>query len=230
LQQELTRFQTETTENNFVTNKKKTFSMIFNNSRKYAFPPEFTMGGTDLLEVKNELKILGVIVQDDLRWGAQVKQMTTKASKKLWLLRRMKQLGIDEATITTYWKSEGRCHLEFGAPVWNGAITKSQQRDLQRVQRRAVAAITGSGREDYTAASRRLGLEPDLGQRRIRLCRTFARRTAKSSRHQDLFTRLENPRQTRGGRKEWRELPCRSRRHLRSARPYLTRILNGEKK
>jgi hypothetical protein len=228
LQQELCRFQTETAENKFVTNKSKTFAMLFNNSRKHAFPPEFKMGGDELLEVKNELKILGVIVQNDLRWGAQVKQMTTKASKKLWLLRRMKQLGVDETTITTYWKSEGRCHLEFGVPVWNGAITRGQQRDLQRVQRRAVAAITGCGREDYTASCRRLGLEPDLGQRRLRLCRTFARRTAKNSRHKNLFTRLDNPRQTRGGRKEWREPPCRTRRHLRSARPHLTRILNGE--
>jgi hypothetical protein len=230
LQQELYRFQTETEGNNFVTNKSKTFAMIFNNSRKYAFPPEFTMDGSELIEVKNVLKILGVMVQDDLRWGAQVKQMTTKASKKLWLLRRMKQLGVDEATITTYWKSEGRCHLEYGVPVWNGGITKGQQRDLLRVQRKAVAAITGSGREEYTASCLRLGLEPDLGLRRLRLCRTFARRTAKNSRHKDLFTRLENPRQTRGGRKEWREPPCRTRRHLRSARPHLTRILNGESK
>jgi hypothetical protein len=156
--------------------------------------------------------------------------MTTKASKKLWLLRRMKQLGVDEATIATYWKSEGRCHLEFGVPVWNGGITKGQQKDLLRVQRRAVAAMTGSGREDYAASCRRLGLEADLGQRRLRLCRTFAKRTAKNSRHKDLFTRLENPRRTRGGLKEWREPPCRTRRHLQSARPYLTRILNGENK
>jgi hypothetical protein len=228
LQHELDRFQAETTQHNFVTNKKKTFAMLFNNSRKLAFPPEFTMGGDEFLEVKNHLKILGVMVQDDLRWGAQVKQMTTKASKKLWLLRRMKQLGVDESTIVTYWKSEGRCHLEYGVPVWNGGVTKGQQRDLQRVQRRAVAAITGSRRDDYTASCHRLGLEPDLGRRRLQLCRTFARRTAMKSRHQDLFTRLENPRQTRGGRKEWREPPCRTRRHFRSARPYLTRILNGE--
>ena len=86
---------------------------------------------------------------------------------------------------------------------------------------RAVAAITG-GREDYTMACLRLGLEPNLGVRR-----KFARRTAMASQHTDLFTRLENPRQTRGG-KEWREPACRTRRHLQSAVPHLTRLLNGE--
>jgi hypothetical protein len=85
-------------------------------------------------------------------------------------------------------------------------------------------ALSGSRRPSRAAPP------AGLGQRRLRLCCTFARRTAKNSRHQDLFTRLENPRRTRGGLKEWREPPCRTRRHLRSARPHLTRILNGELK
>ena len=44
--------------------------------------------------------------------------MVTKASKKIWLLRRMRQLGVDEKTITTYWVMEGRVHLEAGVPVY----------------------------------------------------------------------------------------------------------------
>lgn len=157
-----------------------------------------------------------------------MRQMTTKATKKIWLLRRMKQLGVDEATIVDYWKSEGLVHLEFCAPLWSDGITGQQARALSRVQRRAVAAITGGGREEYVASCRRLGLEADLHQRRLRLCRTFARRTAENSRHQDLFTKLDNPHLTRGGGKVWREPPCRTRRHLLSARPFLTRLLNGE--
>ena len=140
----------------------------------------------------------------------------------------MKQLGIDEATITSYWKSEGRCHLEFCAPVWSGGITVAQARDLARVQRRAGAAITGSWREDYGAACTRLGIEEDLGARRLKLCKTFAHRTATASRHQDLFTWQNNPHETRSGGKKWREQPCKTRRHLQSARPFLTRLLNGE--
>ena len=228
LQHELDRFHSEATEKNFVANKKKTFIMLFNQTRKHDFPPEYTMGGSELLQVNSELKILGVQIQNDLRWGAQVNQMVTKASKKIWLLRRMKQLGIDEQTITQYWKSEGLVHLEFCAPVWSGGISIQQARALSRVHRRAVAAICGGGREEYEASCRRLGLEADLHKRRLRLCRTFARRTAENSRHQDLFTKMDNPHLTRGGGKVWREPPCRTRRHLQSARPFLTRLLNGE--
>ena len=55
----------------------------------------------------------------------------------------MRQLGVDQLTIASYWKSEGMCHLEYCSPVYTGALTKLHQRDLARVHRRAVAAITG---------------------------------------------------------------------------------------
>ena len=117
LQLELDRFHKEATENNFVTNKKKTFVMVFNPTKKYAFSPGFKLGDSQILQTTKCHTILGLKIQSDFGWGEQITQMTNKASKTIWLLRKMKQLGIDEATITNYWKSEGRCHLEFCAPV-----------------------------------------------------------------------------------------------------------------
>ena len=228
LQQELNRFHTECIQNKFVTNEKKSSIMYFNNSRSLGFPPEFYLGNSAELEIKSTTKVLGIMIQDDLRWGAQVENMVRKASKKIWVLRRMRQLGVDEATITSYWVSEGRVHLEAGVPAWAGALTSSQARDLTRVQRRAVAAITGRSTrgEEYLATCTRLGLE-DLTTRRTRLALTFARRTATKSRHTDLFTRQENSRPTRAGAKLWREPMCRTRRYQKSAVPYLTKLLNG---
>ena len=57
LQIELDRFHAEATEKNFVANKQKTFIMLFNQTRKHDFPPDFTMGGSGPLQVKTELKI-----------------------------------------------------------------------------------------------------------------------------------------------------------------------------
>ena len=87
LQKELDRFSQETTDNNFVINTKKTNIMICNNSRKHAFAPEFKVGNSEVLQVKDTLKILGVMIQANLKWEAQVEQMSRKASKKIWLLR-----------------------------------------------------------------------------------------------------------------------------------------------
>ena len=81
LQQELTRFHWETQLSNLVANKNKTFIMLFNFSKKYAFPPEFTLGLNDstdpneYLKVKSSHKILGLFVQHDLRWNTQVNRL-----------------------------------------------------------------------------------------------------------------------------------------------------------
>ena len=234
LQNELNRFHFETEQCNLVENKKKTFIMLVNFSRKYAFPPEFQLGQnlnkSEYLTVKSSLKILGVVVQNDLRWNAQIQHMVKKASKTIWLLRRMNQMGVDQQTIARYWKAEGLCHLEYCSPVYSGALTKLQERDLARVHRRAVAAITGvrTRGEEFSQTCRRLGLEDDLSQRRLRLAQKFAKRTSEKSRHQDIFERLNNPHNTRRGGKVWRDPVCHTRRHLQSARPYLTRLLNEE--
>ena len=57
---------------------KKTNIMVFNTSKKYAFPADLTIGSSEKLQVKPVLKILGIQIQEDLKWGAQVDQMVKK--------------------------------------------------------------------------------------------------------------------------------------------------------
>ena len=83
--------------------------------------------------------------------------MVKKGSKKIWMLRRMRQMGVDQRTIAAYWKAEGLCHLEYCSPVYSGALTVEQERDLARVHRRAVAAITG-------VRTRGGGIQPELSR------------------------------------------------------------------
>ena len=70
--------------------------------------------------------------------------------------------------------------MEYCSPVYSGGLTKQQERDLARVHLRSVAAICGRHcrGEDFVTTCRRLGLEDDLSQRRLRLARDW---------HQDLF-------------------------------------------
>ena len=79
-----------------------------------AFKPEFTIGGSETLEEKKEATLLGVQVSSSLCWESQVQHMI--ASKSVWTLRRMKSLGVDTATLTQFWRTEGRVHLESQAP------------------------------------------------------------------------------------------------------------------
>ena len=60
--------------------------------------------------------------------------------------------------------------METASSVWSGGLTKAQEADLSRVQRRAVAALTGrtTRGEEYSATCARLGLESNLAARRRR--------------------------------------------------------------
>ena len=223
--QELRRFSEFSSQNGFVINKKKCYVMVFSRSRKYDFPPEFSLQQSQLIE-KNEATILGVIVQSNLRWESQVKKMIGKAAKTVWTLRRMKSLGVDRATLTQFWRTEGRVHLEYQAPLWHSSLTMAQSRDLARAQRVAMAAITGQWHSSHTSQLQELSLEP-LDKRRSLLCRRFAERTATKSRHKDIFSLAAGGRVARSSSKGlYREPLCRTASYYRSAVPYLTRLLN----
>ena len=200
--------------------------MQFSRSTGFDFPPEFRIGSSDVLEENNTLSILGVQVQANLRWDAQITQMVSRASKATWVLRRMKALGVDKRTLVQYWKSEGRVHLEMACPVWHSSITLAQSRSLERCQRVAMAAIEGQWAASLTDQLAELSLER-LSTRRDTLCARFAEATATKSRHKDIFTPARTNSLRPGKHSLKYRVPwARTAAYRKSAVPYLTRILN----
>ena len=104
LQQELLEFHTWTIRNKLLANTKKCLTMQFSQAKKCVLPMEFTMGGTDILEEQKTLRLLGLLVQSNLKWDSQIMQMISRANKTIWVLRRMKALGIDITTLVEYWR------------------------------------------------------------------------------------------------------------------------------
>ena len=173
------------------------------------------------------MRILGIQIQSDLRWDAQVLQMISRASKTTWVLRRMRALGVNIQTLAQYWKSEGRIHLEMCTPVWHNSITLSQRNSLARAQRVAMAAMVGRWAPSHSDQLGELGLE-SLVLRRDQICARFARSTATRSRHQDIFS-LAPAGPERPGKQSVKYLEPRARTaaYRKSAVPYLTRVLNS---
>jgi hypothetical protein len=221
---ELQKFLDFTQTNKLVINKKKGFVMKFSRAKKLDFPAEITIGDSDILEVKKSHRILGIMVQDDLKWQSQCEEMVKRATSTTWALRRMRALGVPEATLVEYWKTEGRVMLEYGCPVWHSGLTSAQSHSLDRAQRAAMAAmaaITGKWEPSHSRQLAELGLER-LSARRTRLCKTFAQRTATNSRHMDMFTPVTSARRLG----TYREIFARTGTYYKSALPYLTRLLN----
>ena len=206
-----------------VINSKKSNVIIFNKSRKWDFPPEMSFSDNKILEVKKQLKLVGVIISDDLRWGPNTEYICKKATQRLWVLRRMKIYKLDtEHLVDTYMK-EVRSLLEMAVPVWHSGLTKKQARDIERVQKTSLYIIFGENYFDYDVACTIAELEP-LEIRREQLCLKFASKDAKKA--NSLFTKSEKSMNTRS-KNIVIEPRCNTTRFRNSSIPYLSRLLNG---
>ena len=80
--------------------------MLLNKSRTYDFPPKVQFSDKEILEVVSEIKLVGVMISDDLRW--------TKIAylpKKLWTLKILKIFRLDTYKCCHYVKQRSPCTL-----------------------------------------------------------------------------------------------------------------------
>ena len=73
------------TEENLMKNEKKTKQILFNESRDKQFTTEVQVKG-EPLEVVEEVKLLGVIFDKDLKWDKNTKYLVEKANRKMRML------------------------------------------------------------------------------------------------------------------------------------------------
>ena len=157
-------------------NLSKTQIMLFNPCKTIDFSPDFVLDENPISLV-HEKNLLGLTIRSDLKWSSHISHILSKAYKRIWILRRLKFLGAPPNALLQVYMKQIRSILEYAVPAWQGSITKSEKRDLERVQKCAVNIILGYKYSSYTSALELLSLET-LDERRIRL--NFALKTAKS--------------------------------------------------
>ena len=115
-------------------NKKKTKVMVFNPCKAWDFMPDLTLDNQEL-EMVEEMRLLGVVVRSDMTWSSNTKQMLTKAYKRLWSMRRLKGMGATLEDLKDVYLKQVRSVLELAVPAWNGALTQTDGKDIERVKK-----------------------------------------------------------------------------------------------
>ena len=198
---------------------------MFNKSTTIDFPPKFQIGQAGFLNDKTTTWLLGVQVNNQANFEDNTLEMVRRGTKKLWLLRRLKQLGLDASTVLEYWVSDGPPLLEYACPLWTGSLTLLQSRRLEAVHKSAMAIMYNDWNLSYAGALARAGGLPRLDTRRKELARRWGKMATKQ--HGNTFFK-SNPNKTRGA-KRFLEPYCRTERRKMSAIPYITRMLNEKK-
>ena len=80
------------------------------------------------MEKVSTFKLLGVRIDDNLKWQTNTDRIIKKAVKWLFLLKILKKYGASETDIKRFYASVIRPVLEYGAQVWHGGLTKSEPR------------------------------------------------------------------------------------------------------
>ena len=116
------------------------------------------------LKLASQIKILGVIVDEDLSWKKQVHQVRKRATNIVRNLARTSGT-LPKKTKRILYDSLAAPHFSYADVVWDGCLQK-QRKELQRIHNFAARSITGAKKfSSATDALKTLGMIP-LAQKR----------------------------------------------------------------
>ena len=212
--------------NQMVINEKKTKMMVFNPCTSIDFMPEFKLNNNQL-EVVEEMRLLGVILRSDMKWTSNSENIVKKGYQRLWMMRRLKELGANEDELLDVYMKQVRSILELAVPAWHGAITQAERDEIERVQKAALHIALGEKYTSYRNALKKSKLQ-SLESRRDKLCLKFAKKAEKDPKHRQWFKKAEGSK-TRQKPTKYVKVIAHHDRYKKSPISHLTRLLNKEK-
>ena len=106
--------------------------------RKLVPSQNLSLSGIDIAEA-DTLSLLGLTIQNDMRWNTHIISVAKEASKCLGFLKRCRKY-FSASDIRKIYVSYIRPRMEYNSHVWTGA-SRSSLELLDRVQRRAIKII-----------------------------------------------------------------------------------------
>jgi hypothetical protein len=134
-------------------------------------PPPQLVCSNETIERVLCYKLLGVLIDSNLKWDNHVDSMCSKASARLHFLVQLKRNGATVKDMLHFYETVIRSLLEYACPAWHSSLTVDQSSRIEAIQRRSFKVIYGSSSHyenichDHSHAS--------LSSRREFLCERF---------------------------------------------------------
>ena len=229
----------ETNKDKMIINESKCHSITFNFCGENFPPQNLTLNG-NTINPADKIKLLGVLLTNDLKWTENTSNICSKVRKKLYLINKLKYFGLHKEELITAWTSILRPVAEYAAPLWHSGLTDCDNHKIELLQKHVLAIILGTVYVDfrkhykvgddivsYNEALQAIGLTT-LNDRREVLTRKFAFDLVKSQKYSDLFEINHNNYMATRNRLYYKEPKYHTDRYFKSAIPYMTRLLNKE--
>lgn len=180
------------------------------------------------LDCVTSMKLLGVTVQSNLRWDIHIKDIVSKASRRLYTLCILKKSNVPISDMIVIYTCYIRPIIEYACQVWHSSITEQQANSIESIQKRAIRIILGHQYSSYTSTLETLSIQ-SLKDRREDLVYKFGVKLLHSTRFRDFlppYRESTSGRQLRSSTLSGLPMPkCRTERYKMSTIPYIIRIL-----
>jgi hypothetical protein len=93
------------------------------------------------LELVTSFKILGLTINNHLKWNDNVAIVVKKASKRLYILRVLHRSGIPSADLFSIYNALIRSVLEYVCAVWHTSLPQYLSNKIERVQKHALRIL-----------------------------------------------------------------------------------------
>ena len=87
-----------------------------------------------VLERVSSFKLLGLWIDDDLKWKTSTEYIVKNAAKRLHFLKILKGYNAPREDLKTFYISAIRSILEYGSKIWHGSLTEEQSKDIERTK------------------------------------------------------------------------------------------------
>ena len=131
---EITNMDTWCKDNGLVLNEKKTKLLLCDKKNIMIPIPD--------LEVSDQMKILGVTLQSNLKWNAHIENVSKVASRRIYLLKVLKRLPVQKKELVQIYVSHIQSLLEYNAPLFTG-LSRRSTTILEKLRRRCHRVICG---------------------------------------------------------------------------------------
>ena len=120
-------------------NSKKTKNMWICFRHCIPEPPPLSIDG-EIIERTSSFKLLGVWLQNTLKWNDHIREITKKANRRMFCLRECRRANLPTEIGITCYLTKIRPLLEYASPVWGG-ISQYLADELENIQARSLKII-----------------------------------------------------------------------------------------
>ena len=160
LQEGLNDVSTWCDQNRMVIHPHKTKCMVLTTRQKHQRRPltlNLTLGKTPVQQVR-EHRVLGVIIDEELKWQSHIDNVCKHVSKNLFLLSQLRHY-VDSDARKIFFQAHLLSHINYASTVWSGA-SEVHLKKLNSLHRRAVKLILPDQSLSTTEKLKKLNILP----------------------------------------------------------------------